>query len=223
MLRGFLAAWLTAPLAALAIPPATPWQAADLVAVVQPITTEIRFADGALQRNRGSGFVIGDRYYTAYHNLQAAPGIIVEQRILLAGQEVTPAAVDVGHDLAVFVVPASVCRSWCNGLALNEDGLGVERVMWLSGSGAEAHWQRARVRNLAFKAAPVAHHDAGCDADLIVEIDAPFVPGDSGGPVFDPGSGRVVGLIQGSFEDRAGRTTGYFKPAACVRARLNRP
>ena len=57
----------------------TSWHGHEhLAALVHPITTTIRYADGAEQRNRGSGFVVGNRFYTASHNLAAGPGQIVQ-------------------------------------------------------------------------------------------------------------------------------------------------
>ncbi len=220
MQRCILVLCLLVSPAAPALPPAFPGPTSDLVDLVRPITTEVRFADGAVQRNRGSGFVIGDRYYTAYHNLQALPGLIVEHRILLGGEIVEPLAVDVGHDLAVFVLPASLCAAWCNDLVPETADFRLDTVMWLESASSNPRWERARVRNVAFKGPPEATRQDVCDANLIIEIETPFIPGDSGGPVFDPDTGTVVGLIQGSFEDQEGHSTGYFKPVSCVHARL---
>ena len=93
----------------------SPFDEGQLNKIVRPITTTVSFADGGLQRNRGNGFVIGQRFYTAYHNIQSPAGTIVHQHTEIGGFRVQPSAVDVEHDLAVFELPRDLCRSWCNG------------------------------------------------------------------------------------------------------------
>jgi hypothetical protein len=79
--------------------------------------------------------------------------------------------------------------------------------------------QEGRVLNYAFLGDPSASSDPygmqGCKANLIVEVDTPFMPGSSGAPVLDTATGRIIGIIQGSIEHAAGRS-GYFKPIHCV-------
>jgi hypothetical protein len=55
----------------------------------------------------------------------------------------------------------------------------------------------------------------GSKSSLIVEVDTPFMPGSSGALVLDTATGRIIGIIQGSFEHTTGRS-GYFKPIHCV-------
>lgn len=192
--------------------------------LVQPITTTIVYSNGEEQRNRGNGFVIGDRFYTAYHNIQPAAQEIDFYRVELGGLSVQPLVVDIDHDLAAFEIPRALCLAWCNDLEFDLiSPEAVEAVSWIRLEHGAQVWKRARVSNLAFKADLAGAAVGDCEDNLIVEIDQPFVPGSSGGPVFDATSGAIVGLIQGSFESRHGRVTGYYKPAQCVLARLALP
>jgi S1-C subfamily serine protease len=50
----------------------------------------------------------------------------------------------------------------------------------------------------------------------VVAVDKPFFPGSSGGPVWDLLSGKVIGVIQGSFVRESGVQVGYYKPLSCV-------
>jgi serine protease Do len=43
-----------------------------------------------------------------------------------------------------------------------------------------------------------------------IEVDAPIIPGESGGPIFDPQSGEVVGLAESRFDDE--RAIGFAIP-----------
>lgn len=198
------------------------WAEQDASAeLVQPIVTTIRYGDGSEQRNRGSGFVIGSRFYTAYHNLQAGALPVVGYEIELGDHAVRPLTVDAEHDLAVFEIPPALCARWCNDRLLEPGGGDATRVVWLQLVADGVVWRQGRVSNVAFKA-PLPEGTSGqCEQNLVVEVDEAFAPGESGGPVFDADTGAVVGLIQGSFQHADGRETGYYKPARCVLDRLS--
>lgn len=191
--------------------------------IVRPITTTVNFANGDLQMNRGNGFVVGHRFYTAYHNIQPPRGSIVRQHTEIGGFTVQPLAVDIEHDLAVFELPRDLCRSWCNHRRFASLEAS-EQVAWLQPVGADratSVWRSGNFSNLAFKSPNADESVAECERNLVIEIDEPFYPGSSGGPVFDARSGAIVGLIQGSFEREGGQSTGYYKPVECVLARLS--
>jgi len=199
------------------------WAENQVQPPVRSITTTIRYVNGDEQHNEGSGFVIGDRFYTAYHNIQTTSASVAHRDILIGGVAVEPAAVDIAHDLAVFEIPEELCVTWCNELQLVVRPPGsTARVTWTRMEGNQRTWKHGRVNNLAFKSALVGSDPGGCDDNLIVEIDQPFVPGSSGGPVFDLSTGHIIGIIQGSFETRSGEVTGYYKPVQCVVSRLQK-
>lgn len=189
----------------------------------RPITTTIHYANGDEQRNQGIGFVVGSRFFTAYHNIQSGSAEVTVRQIMIGGTAVEPAAVDIAHDLAVFEIPNELCPIWCNDLEFgSQTPESTTAVVWARLEGEQRIWKQGRVNNLAFKAAVIDNTSAGCEHNLIVEIDQPFIPGSSGGPVFDAASGVIVGLIQGSFETQFGEVTGYYKPSQCVMSRVEK-
>jgi S1-C subfamily serine protease len=189
----------------------------DMGSMVRPIMTTLYFADGAFQQNRGNGFIVGDLFFTAYHNIHTDRAV-VEKVVELGGVAVQPSLVDREHDLALFKVPPQLCAKWCNKDQLSDLPAGAQ-VIWVDDVDDitnEQAWRSGNVRNQAFKSAVDDGLPVGCEHDLVVEVDVPFYPGNSGGPVFDLQSGSIVGLIQGSFERPGGMTTGYYKPVECV-------
>ena len=193
----------------------------NLGAIVRPIMTTLYFADGAYQQNRGNGFVVGDQFFTAYHNIHTDRDI-VRKVVDLGGVAVQPSLVDVEHDLALFEVPKKLCATWCNRDRLSDLPAGAQ-VTWVDDVddiSNEKAWRSGNVSNRAFKSAGDDSLSVGCEHNLVVEVDVPFYPGNSGGPVFDLQSGLIVGLIQGSFERPSGITTGYYKPVECILERL---
>jgi hypothetical protein len=194
----------------------------DLGHIVYPISTIIEYADGAQTLNRGSGFVIGTRFYTVNHNLETKPGALAVSRVIyVEGTRVRPAVLDAAHDIAIFELPPELCARICNRFALGPMPAldGRERVFWLRKFGEEHVLKDARV--LSYAVIGTLAPDGGqrapstCEHNLVVQVDAPFIQGTSGSPVVDARSGRVIGIAQGSFEYRGVRT-GYFKPINCV-------
>ena len=47
-----------------------------------------------------------------------------------------------------------------------------------------------------------------------IEIDVPIIPGESGGPVFDAQSGRVIGIAESRFDDE--RAIGFATPVDII-------
>ncbi len=185
--------------------------------MVRPIMTTLYFADGAYQQNRGNGFIVGDLFFTAYHNIHTDRAV-VDKVVELGGVAVQPSLIDREHDLALFKVPKQLCANWCNEDRLSDLPAGGQ-VIWVDNVDDMTNqraWRSANVRNTAFKSTVDDGLPVGCENDLVVEVDVPFYPGNSGGPVFDLQSGSIVGLIQGSFERPGGMTTGYYKPVECV-------
>lgn len=191
-------------------------QRALLETIVLPITTEIGYDDGAVEVNEGTGFVVGYRFYTVYHNISIAAGRTATRRaIRVAGALVEPMFADPEMDLAVFELPSSLCRSHCNGVSLRAHAVAPgEGVFWLRRLDEQRVWNTGKVQNVSFKSPPISIDD--CHANMVAEIDSPFVPGTSGGPVLDSRTGEIIGVIQGSFARADGSERGYFKPTACL-------
>lgn len=186
--------------------------------IVHPIVTHVDHGDGSRQVSVGSGFVVGQRFYTVNHNIGAGPG--ARRTILIEGVEVSPAFADTDHDLAVFILPDELCARLCNLLRFGSMPA-LERnrpVFWLRKFQGEHVYKRGQVLSYAVlgHSRSSASSEWSCDDNLVVEVDAPFVPGTSGSPVVHVSTGQIVGIVQGSLES-AGVRTGYFLPVDCVR------
>ncbi len=194
-----------------------PVRAEALERIVQPVTTVIEFVDGHMERNVGSGFIAGHQYYTVNHNLVSrAPMSVARKTTRLDGIVISPSRVQPFHDLAVFDLPDELCSRHCNEFSLSGD-VPIEpgqRVQWLRKFDGESTLKSGTVLNYALLGT-VPADSWSCAANLIVEVDAPFIPGSSGAPVIDANSGRIIGMVQGSLA-RDGVETGYFKPADCI-------
>lgn len=185
----------------------------SLAVIVQSIRTITEAHDGTQTINIGSGFVIGRRFYTVHHNL-AVTSADASRITYIAGVAVEPTFVQAAQDLAVFDLPESLCREYCNEFAVSE-GLEIrpgQAVVWLRKFGDELTVKRATILNVSLLG---ESSDWSCSGNLIVEVDKPFVRGSSGGPVLDAETGNVVGIIQGTLV-RDGIETGFFKPIDCV-------
>jgi len=189
--------------------------------IVQPIITIVERANGTQSVRTGSGFVVGRNFYTVQHNIGASTvGPNVQRTILIDGVAVSPMYSDSEHDLAVFKLPDSLCARLCNRLSFGPmPALERERpVFWLRKFQGEQVYKHGAVINYAILGDADATSPGAwnCDYNVVVEIDVPFVAGTSGSPVVHLGTGRIVGIVQGSFESD-GVQTGYFKPVDCVR------
>jgi hypothetical protein len=196
----------------------------DVERIIRPLRTVTETADGRRELTLGTGFIVGRHYFTVEHNLAGTVAPPAGARtIYLEGTAVAPSFTDAGIDLAVFALPDGLCQRYCNDLAL-VDGpelLRDQKVYWLPGEDADGErtWQEGRVLHYAIKGDGPAPGGTGaldgCEGNLIVEVDTPFVSGSSGGPVLDAATGGIVGIIQGSVE-RGGVRSGYFKPVSCL-------
>jgi len=195
---------------------------ADLDRIIQPITTVTEFPDGRRTVQVGSGFIVGRHYITVHHNLTSVSSTAsIRKTISLDGIPLTPSYTHAEYDVAVFDLPAELCKRYCNEISIDTmpELPPDHQIYWLRKFQDEFMVQEGRVLNYAFIGDPPASSDPygmqGCKANLIVEVDTPFMPGSSGAPVLDTATGRIIGIIQGSFERTAGYS-GYFKPIHCV-------
>ena len=190
--------------------------------MVHPIETVTKFQDGVTVRGLGSGFVVGPRYFTAHHNLvhPNEDGVSVSVSYL-GGEPVSPSVAYPEFDLAVIDLSDSLCDRYCNQLRLNERPSIAKNhsVVWLRKVGSELVMKKARVLSYAILGQLDKTADTrtnfGCAQNLVVKIDAPFVPGSSGAPVLDAQTGDILGIIQGSVLGD-GDANGFFKPIECV-------
>ena len=197
---------------------------------VHRIKTVMRYLDGVVEVRHGTGFVLGRRFITVYHNIDAArTHAPFERRIEINGVVVRPSIIDSLNDIAIFDLPAELCVRWCQDsfaaqrsaepspAAVSTRLARQQQISWLGGNGrGEELWQQAGVVDVVFKNYQASPERSACDSDVVVAVDKPFFPGSSGGPVWDLLSGKVIGVIQGSFVRESGVQVGYYKPLSCV-------
>lgn len=193
----------------------------SLAEIVRLVKTETEFADHSIESNVGSGFVVGKYFLTVYHNLLASRDGYVRQTISVDGLPLSPVFVDAYQDIAVFELSGELCRRYCNELRIDaaptlEHG---RPIYWVRKREAKWELMESTMLNLAvfdrIESGVDAKDPYRCSDNLVVEVEEPFVPGSSGAPVVDAVTGRIIGIIQGSFESDNQRT-GYFKPIHCV-------
>lgn len=194
----------------------------DLEHIVQPITTITEFPDGMKTVHLGSGFVVGRRYFTAYHNLSHRnPGLSTRTTTYLDGIQLIPSYANVEQDIAVFELPIALCTRYCNDVSfgLMPEVIRDRKVYWLRKFKDERVVKQAHVIDVAvlgeMHTTPDADAIGWCRSNLVVEVDTPFLAGSSGAPVLDAATGQIIGIIQGSFESN-GVQSGFFKPIDCV-------
>lgn len=199
---------------------------AENEADVHHIRTKISYADGYTEVRHGTGFVVGRRFITVYHNVDVLQGHGAwERRIELAGVLVEPAIVDAPNDIAIFNVPDSLCAVWCNDrdpATLAADPARSQPIGWYEFVSPQdaRQWRQARIVEVMFKNYRAPAVDTVCELDVVIAVDRPFYPGSSGGPVWDLASNRVLGMVQGSFVRESGEQVGYYKPFSCVQPLL---
>ena len=198
----------------------------DLDRILHPVLTITEFHDGTVEYYRGSGFVVGHRFYTVNHNLgSSGPAHAVTRKsTYVDGVPVTASYVNLEHDIAVFELSPNVCRLYCNEFSFSEKVVAEpeRRIYWLRKFENDFVIKEGRVLNYAWIGEVVDIADEAistCRGNLIVEVDTPFIPGSSGSPVIDTASGHILGIIQGNFDDGTTRR-GYFKPMNCVETLL---
>ena len=191
---------------------------------VHHIRTRTNYATGYSEVRHGTGFVVGRRFITVFHNIDVLPkqGSWTRE-IQLGGVIVEPAIVDALNDIAVFDVPEELCPSWCNQRELASIGADLERsqrIGWYEFVSPQdaRQWRQARIIEVMFKNHRGRAADTACDSDVVIAVDRPFYPGSSGGPVWDLASNRLLGMVQGSFVRESGQQVGYYKPFSCVQS-----
>lgn len=196
-----------------------PWIAAAILAplfsahgnVATEITTEVQYANGTTVVQKGKGFVYGDVFVTVHHNIVGQSEIeIVHSQSFLEGEPIDATMVDRENDLALFDLPDALCETWCNHEVtspVDNDVLVDQSITWSrSTAAAPTHsspanssatnlWSQARVLGPVLKGAP-QHPGEPCADNLVIEVDAPFYPGSSGGPVLDDETGDIVSTLR---------------------------
>jgi hypothetical protein len=204
-------------------------RAQELDQLVQAITTVTEFIGGQEERNRGSGFVVGNRFFTVNHNLTTAfPTLRLRSTTFINEMSIsTPVFADEEQDVAVFELPDQLCIKHCNSakVALAPDLSPARKVYWLRKFEDEFILKEAAIlksvmfgeveNSTAFLSTPAM----GCHRNSVVLVDQPFISGTSGSPVMDAETGKIIGVIQGSV-GASGAEKGYFKPINCVLAML---
>lgn len=192
--------------------------------IVQPITTVTEFVGGQQEKNRGSGFVVGNRFITVHHNLTTSfPSLRLKSTSFIDGMSVTePVFADAQSDVAVFELPDKLCVKHCNQTE-------VSYAPDLS-TGRSVYWLRKFEDEFILKEAAIVKQVAfgnidetpatSCGGNSVMLVDAPFIPGSSGSPIMDSETGKIIGIIQGSVGE-AEEARGYFKPINCVLAMMN--
>jgi S1-C subfamily serine protease len=186
-----------ASLAASVVPAAALTPAVAPLPLVRPMPPDpLRAPPGMAGPASGSGF------FAARHSVVTAAHVVAGcQAIVLASPHMAPAAArvvaaDEGHDIAVLHSdgPAPAV------LALGAAVPGRVRVMGFPGParrGAVAAETRASLANARIAPSAALERDP---AALLWLQDRAIVQGFSGGPVLDPASGRVVGLVRATLD-----------------------
>jgi len=195
----------------------------ELDKIVQSITTVTEFIGGQEERNRGSGFVVGNRFFTVHHNLTTSfPSLRVKSTSFIDGMSVTkPVFSNKDQDVAIFDLPDRLCARHCNNteVAYSPNLSPSRKVYWLRKFQEDFILKEAKI--LGGVTFGNVNNPAGhtCGSSSVVLVDQPFIPGSSGSPIMDAETGKIIGVIQGSV-DEDGVSKGYFKPINCVLAML---
>ena len=215
------------PLSARALPAPVASAENTNESAVHHILTSTRYGDGYREVRHGTGFVVGRRFITVYHNIDVLRSHgSWERSIQLDGVVVEPAIVDVANDIAIFDVPDALCASWCNDGQPASISVNLEQthpIGWYEFVSLQVprQWRQARIVEVVFRNYRGPAADLACESDVVVAVDQPFYPGSSGGPVWDLASNRVLGMVQGSFVRESGEEVGYYKPFSCVQSLLS--
>ena len=183
---------------------------------VQTISTEITYRDGKIETQQGLGFVVGRQFVTVNHNIaprRSSIGVKM-RRTYLNSLLVHPVFTHPAHDIAVFDIPPELCPAWCDADGGTTGARSAAREISWPSPGNEV-WSTAMAKEVVIKGPQTAMFGS-CRDNVVIEVDAPFYSGSSGGPVVDNRSGEAIGVVQGSFAYDDGRAFGYFKPLRCV-------
>ena len=198
-------------------------RSAELDKIVQSITTVTEFIGGQEERNRGSGFVVGNRFFTVHHNLTTSfPSLRVKSTSFIDGVSVTrPVFSNEEQDVAVFELSDRLCAKHCNKTEVSySPNLNPSRkVYWLRKFQEDFILKEAKILGGVTFGDVNTPSEQTCGSSSVVLVDQPFIPGSSGSPLMDAETGKIIGVIQGSV-DESGVSKGYFKPINCVLAML---
>jgi len=169
-----------------AIPQATPMTPAKLIKLLprsEPLQPDVVFQDYPLVKRvdciegRGSGFRVGENHmFTAAH-VASLTNCMIEQMPISVTEQ------DDLNDFASFDVADGVPH----GLAIDCDGYKPSHWYWAIG------YAMGRNTQTAVQVYATIFFDP--DGQRILIGHHAFVPGMSGGPVIDPDTGKVVGIV----------------------------
>jgi hypothetical protein len=161
--------------------------AQDVIPETSPAPSSHQVQDALLvvtaREGAGSGFVArlngAPLLFTNAHVIAGASRLQFQQ---LSGAPVPPGKgrLAFGHDVAVFEAPASALTLEISTDVSKDAAIGDEVVVYGNSQGASV------VTELKGKI-------VGLGPDL-VEVDAPFVPGNSGSPILHVKSGKIIGI-----------------------------
>ncbi len=198
-------------------------RAIELDKLVQSITTVTEFLGEQEERNRGSGFVVGNYFFTVHHNLTTSfPSLRVKSTSFIDGISVTqPIFASEDEDVAIFDLPDRLCAKHCNNteVAYSPDLSRSRKVYWLRKFQEDFILKEAKILGSVTFGDVNTPSVQICGSSAVVLVDQPFIPGSSGSPIMDAETGKIIGVIQGSV-DKDGVSKGYFKPINCVVAML---
>lgn len=227
----------------------------DTVARIKPaivVVGSYRATDSPRFRMRGSGFVVGDGNLavTNFHVLPAATEDMVNTSMAvqvrrpdgtLSVRQATVVQVDEVHDLALLRfegAPATVTMRIGDSGAARE-GQAVALIGFPIGGalGFSPVTHRAMISSITPAAIPTPTarqlnaatiRSARAGPFKIFQLDGTAYPGNSGGPLFDPDSGHVLGVvnmvfIKGSRESALSQPSGisYAIPSSFVQELLD--
>ncbi len=196
-----------------------------LASIARSLQTVTELRDGNIIDGSGSGFAFGDYLITALHILQGPDyDGVVDHYAMMNGRPIQATSTYPEADIAVIEMPDMACRD-CDALSFAglHDVYPDQPVNWLYQDENGSVKKQASVVGFATLASDGNDNEqSGCADNLVVLVDLPFEQGTSGGPVVDPQSGKILGIIQGTLNETTlasgVRDPGFFKPIACIAA-----
>lgn len=187
----------------------------DAVVFNRTITYEKSDNKTVEHNTKGTGFVMGDKYYTMDHVVSKYEKILINGALSLMvpiekekeitfidGIPLEEIVNDKNADVAVFRLPKGLCVKYCNNLAYSTEPLEIGQQVYFIGNPSNTGkvFRMARIGRLNVPKEMKGEYDGG------IGLDTYAIMGDSGSPVFNM-KGKVIGAIQA-----VAGTMGYFKP-----------
>lgn len=190
----------------------TPAAAAELVARIKPALVLVEAAKpGSEQTASASGFFINSAGYlvTSNHVTEGATGIAVR----FADGRRWPgrlAASDVAEDIAVLVVsgggqdvvPLGEDKTAAEGMEIGVAGFPYAESLKELGLGVTPSFSFGTINALR------SSWNAAGASTKVIQFDAPIAPGLSGAPLFDKGTGKVLGVVRSGVVGEVSGPTG---------------